>query len=93
MTGTGVEELREAISEVLLYREGSVDTIAIVRKDYGFFDPDAKSLITNGVAMSATVKPVWRYMAKDALNGPQVTAVEEFRKTINESEKQRQQKP
>jgi hypothetical protein len=37
--------------------------------------------------------PVWRYMAKDALNGPEVTAVEQFRKAINESEKQHQQKP
>jgi hypothetical protein len=37
--------------------------------------------------------PVWRYMAKDALNGPQVAAVEQFRKVIDESEKQRQQKP
>jgi spermidine synthase len=56
---------REKIGEVLLYREGSTDTIAIVRKNYGFLDPDAKSLITNGVAMSATVKPVWRYMAME----------------------------
>ena len=36
---------------------------------------------------------VWRYMAKDALNGPQVTAVEQFRNAINESEQNRQQKP
>jgi hypothetical protein len=33
--------------------------------------------------------PIWRYMAKDALNAPNVTAVEEFRKTIEEAEKQR----
>ena len=37
--------------------------------------------------------PVWRYMAKGALNEPGVTAVEEFRKMINESEQQRQQNP
>ena len=53
----------DKIGEVLFFRESATDTIAIVRKDYGFHDPEAKSLITNGVAMSATVKPVWRYMA------------------------------
>ena len=51
------------IGELLYFHEGAVDSVAIVRRDYGFLDPDAKSLITNGVAMSATVKPVWRYMA------------------------------
>jgi len=37
--------------------------------------------------------PVWRFTAKNALNGPEVPAVEEFRKAIEESEKQRTQKP
>jgi hypothetical protein len=37
--------------------------------------------------------PVWRYIAKDSLNGPQVAAVEQFRKAIEESEKQSQHKP
>jgi hypothetical protein len=37
--------------------------------------------------------PLWRYMAKDALTGPEVRAVEQFRSAIDESEKQRQQKP
>jgi hypothetical protein len=37
--------------------------------------------------------PIWRYIAKDALNAPQVAAVEQFRKAIEESEKQHQQKP
>lgn len=37
--------------------------------------------------------PIWRYSAKNSLNGPQVAAVEQFRKAIEESEKQRQQKP
>jgi spermidine synthase len=54
---------REKISDVLFFREGASDTIAIVEKDYGFHDASAKSLVTNGIAMSATVKPVWRYMA------------------------------
>ena len=37
--------------------------------------------------------PVWRYIAKDSLNAPQVQAVEQFRKVIEESEKQSQHKP
>jgi hypothetical protein len=37
--------------------------------------------------------PVWRYTAKDALNGPRVTAVEQFQKVLSEAEKQHQQKP
>jgi hypothetical protein len=37
--------------------------------------------------------PIWRFSAKNALNGPQIPAVEQFRKAIEESEKQRQQKP
>jgi hypothetical protein len=32
--------------------------------------------------------PLWRYIAKDSLNAPQVEAVEQFRKAIEESEKQ-----
>lgn len=37
--------------------------------------------------------PVWRYIAKDSLNPPQVAAVEQFRKAIEESEKQSKHKP
>ncbi len=37
--------------------------------------------------------PIWRYMGKGALNGPQIRAVEQFRSAISESEKQHQQKP
>jgi hypothetical protein len=37
--------------------------------------------------------PIWRYRAKDALNEPQVAAVERFHKAINEAEKQQQHKP
>jgi len=55
----------DKIGELLFFHEGATDTVAIVRKQYGFHDPQAKSLITNGVAMSATVKPVWRYMAAE----------------------------
>jgi hypothetical protein len=31
--------------------------------------------------------PVWRYIAKDALNAPNVPAVEQFRKAVNEAMK------
>ena len=51
--------------ETLFFREGATDTVAVVRRDYGFRDPDAKSVIVNGIAMTATVKPVWRYMAAE----------------------------
>jgi hypothetical protein len=36
--------------------------------------------------------PVWRYVAKDALRSPSVPAVEQFRKVIQETEKQLSQK-
>lgn len=56
---------REATGETLFYREGATDTVAVVRRDYGFRDPEAKSVLVNGIAMTATVKPVWRYMAAE----------------------------
>jgi hypothetical protein len=37
--------------------------------------------------------PVWRYVAKDCLRAPTISAVEEFRKAIVESEKPKQKKP
>jgi len=36
--------------------------------------------------------PAWRYMKKDALRSPAVPAVDEFRKAIEEAEKQQQNK-
>ncbi len=54
----------EEIGTLLYFRESATDTIAVVRRNYAY-DPDAKSLLTNGVAMTATVKPVWRYMAAE----------------------------
>jgi hypothetical protein len=36
---------------------------------------------------------VWRYSAKNAFRMPEVPAVEEFRKAIDEAEKQRVSKP
>jgi hypothetical protein len=37
--------------------------------------------------------PAWRYMTKDALHSPNVPAVAEFRKIIEETEKQQKAKP
>jgi spermidine synthase len=56
---------RDAGHATLFFREGATDTVAVVRREYGFRDPDAKSVLVNGIAMTATVKPVWRYMAAE----------------------------
>ena len=37
--------------------------------------------------------PIWRYVAKDCLQSPSVSAVEQFRKAVAESERNRQKKP
>lgn len=54
---------------------------------------DTFEVYQGGVEYPLDAAPVWRYKAKDALNGPQVAAVEQFRKALVDSEKQRQQKP
>ena len=54
---------------------------------------DTFEVYLGGVEYPLDASPIWRYMAKGALKGPQVSAVEQFRKAIDESEKQRQQKP
>ncbi len=56
---------QESLLDPLFFREGATDTVAVVRRAYGFRDPDAKSVVVNGIAMTATVKPVWRYMAAE----------------------------
>jgi len=53
---------------------------------------DTFGVYRGGVEYPLDAAPVWRYIAKDALNGPQVIAVERFRKVLDESEKQ-QKKP
>jgi hypothetical protein len=53
---------------------------------------DTFEVYLGGVDHPLDGSPLWRYMAKDALNGPQVDAVEQFRKAIAESEEQRRQK-
>lgn len=54
---------------------------------------DSFEVYMGGVDYPLDAPPLWRYMAKDALKAPRVDAVEQFKKAINESEQQRQQKP
>lgn len=54
---------------------------------------DSFEVYQGGLQYPLDAAPFWRYRAKNALNGPQVEAVEEFRKAIAESERQRQHKP
>lgn len=54
---------------------------------------DTFGLYRGGVEYPLDASPVWRYTAKNALNEPQVRAVEQFRKILTEAEKQHQQKP
>jgi len=54
---------------------------------------DIFEVYLGGFDHSLDMAPIWRYSAKNALNGPQIEAVEQFRKAIDESEKQRQQHP
>src|SRR5215469_6517095 len=54
---------------------------------------DTFELYRGGIEFPLDSATVWRYMGKNALDAPQVTAVEQFRKVLTESEKQHQQKP
>jgi spermidine synthase/tetratricopeptide (TPR) repeat protein len=50
------------IKKLLYFEEGVSDTVAVFEGDYGVIDPDAKSLITNGISMSASNLVATRYM-------------------------------
>jgi len=54
---------------------------------------DSLAVYLGKVADPLDSAPIWRYVEKNALNAPQVTAVEKFRGAIEESEKQRQNHP
>jgi hypothetical protein len=57
---------------------------------------DVFAVYRGGVEYPLDSAPAWRYLAKDSLNSPGVSAVTEFRKLIEEAEKQRsaqQKKP
>ena len=57
--------------------------------DMGSTD-DSFAVYIGGKQYPLDAAPVWRYQAKNALNAPNVAAVAEFRKAIEEAEKQRQ---
>ena len=54
---------------------------------------DTFEVYLGGGEFPLDASPVWRYTAQDSINAPHVAAVEQFRKAIEESEKQRHQKP
>lgn len=51
---------------------------------------DTFEVYLGGMDYPLDAPPIWRYTAKNSLDGPGVVAVEQFRKAIEESEKQRQ---
>lgn len=53
---------------------------------------DTFEVYRGGVEYPLDAPPVWRFLGKDALDAPAVAAVSQFRKTIAESEKQRQER-
>jgi hypothetical protein len=54
---------------------------------------DSFEVYMGGVDHPLDSTPVWRYVAKDGLNSPQMTAVQQFRNAVNESDQLSQQKP
>ena len=54
---------------------------------------DILEVYLGGVDYPLDAPPIWRYSGKNALNAPQVTAIEQFRRAIEESEKHRAHKP
>ncbi len=54
---------------------------------------DMFSVYQGGVERPLDRPPMWRYIARDALHSPSVPAVAEFRKVIDEAEKQQKGKP
>lgn len=50
-------------------------------------------LYAGGVDHPLDRSPLWRYIAKDALRSPDVPAVAEFRKLLEETQKQQKSKP
>ena len=48
---------------------------------------DTFEVYRGGIEYPLDSSPVWRYIAKDCLRAPGVTAVEELRKAITQAEK------
>lgn len=55
-------------------------------------EADTLEVFQGGDRYSVNSSPVWRYSARNGLNPPEVTAVEQFRKAVEESEKAAAQK-
>jgi len=68
-------------------REPRMDT------EIGTSSDDIFAVYRGGMEFPLDSAPVWRYIGKNALNGPQVPAVDQFRKLLAESEKQKQKNP
>jgi hypothetical protein len=54
---------------------------------------DSFEVYRGGIEDPLDAPPVWRYMARNALDQPTVDAVAQFRKAVDDSQKQHQQKP
>ena len=53
---------------------------------------DTVELYLGGVDYPLDSAPIWRYTAKDALNPPKISAIDQLRKAVDETEKAVQQK-
>ena len=63
---------------------GNSDSSPHVQTEIGSQD-DSFEVYRGGIAYPLDSSPVWRYIAKDALRAPSVTAVEQFRKAIDQA--------
>ena len=54
---------------------------------------DSFEVYRGGIENPLDSTPIWRYIAKDCLRAPNVSAVEEFRKAVAEAEKPQPKKP
>ncbi len=70
-------------------RGGDPQTGPHIGKEIGSSD-DSFAVYRGGVEYPLDSAAVWRYTGKDCLRAPKVSAVEEFRKAIAETEQQRQ---
>lgn len=70
---------------------GPQDTEPRVRTEVGPSE-DMLEVYRGGTEYPLDSAPVWRYMAKDALRPPAVSAVDQFRKAIDEAERIAMQK-
>jgi hypothetical protein len=68
--------------------EASARQARVPRVDETGSPEDTFEVYLGGVEHPLGRAPIWSYTAKDALDGPQVDAVEKFRKAITESEEQ-----